>query len=212
VVLSDVFLVLLVGIAGYLIGAFPTGVVVTRLWGAHDVRQAGSGHSGTTNTYRQAGLLAAALVFVVDLAKGLIAVWLSMALTGYQAWAMPVAGAAAVLGHCWSVYVGFRGGMGVSTAGGIFLWVLPGGVVVFAAIWLAARALLRHFLKGAYRSPLGVIVGLALGAPIALWLWSPPLPVTAYTVAAVIVLLVRHASQIVPAKAIEGHPQAHSSN
>ncbi len=208
--MSDVFLGLLVGIGGYLIGAFPTGVVVTRLWGKRDVRQAGSGHSGTTNTYRQAGLLAAVLVFAVDLTKGLIAVWLGMALTGYQAWVLPVAGAAAVLGHCWSVYVGFRGGMGISTAGGIFLWVLPGGVVVFAAIWLAARALLRRFLKGAYRSPLGVMVGLALGAPIALLLWSPPPPVTAYTLAAIAILLIRHASQIAPAKAIENTPQPHS--
>ena len=210
--MSDVLFAPLVGIEGYLIGAFPTGVIVTRLWGARDVRQAGSGHSGTTNTYRQAGLLAAVLVFVVDLAKGLLAVWLGMALTGYQAWVIPVAGAAAVAGHCWSVYVGFRGGMGVSTAGGIFLWVLPGGIVVFTAIWLAARALLRHFLKGTYRSPQGVMAGLVLGAPIALLLWSPPLAVTAYTVAAVIILVVRHASQIGLAKAIESHPQAHSSN
>ena len=207
--MSDVLLALLVGIGGYLIGAFPTGVVVTRLWGARDVRQTGSGHSGTTNTYRQAGLLAAVLVFAVDLAKGLIAVWLGMALTGYQAWVIPVAGAAAVLGHCWPVYVGFRGGMGVSTAGGIFLWVLPGGVVVFTAIWLAARALLRHFLKGAYRSPQAVIVGLALGTPVALLLWSPPSPVTAYTLAAAVVLVVRHISQIRTARAIESHPQPH---
>ncbi len=209
-VLSDLLFALLVGVGGYLIGAFPTGVVVTRLWGAHDVRQAGSGHSGTTNTYRQAGLFAAVLVFAVDLVKGLIAVWLGMALTGYQAWVIPVVGAAAVLGHCWSVYIGFRGGMGVSTAGGIFLWTLPGGVVVFTAIWLAARALLRHFLKEAYRSPQGVIVGLALGAPIALLLWTPPLPVTAYTVAAVVILLVRHVSQIASLNAIEGQPQTHS--
>ncbi len=208
--MSDVVLGLLVGIGGYLIGAFPTGVVVTRLWGKRDVRQAGSGHSGTTNTYRQAGLWAAVLVFAVDLTKGLIAVWLGMALTGYQTWVLPVAGAAAVLGHCWSVYVGFRGGMGISTAGGIFLWVLPGGVVVFAAIWLAARALLRRFLKGAYRSPLGVMVGLALGTPVAFLLWSPPPPVTAYTLAAIVILLIRHASQIAPAKAVDGSPQPHS--
>ena len=102
--MSDVLLALLVGIGGYLIGAFPTGVVVTRLWGARDVRQTGSGHSGTTNTYRQAGLLAAVLVFVVDLVKGLMAVWLGMALTGYQTWVIPVAGAAAVLGHCSCCY------------------------------------------------------------------------------------------------------------
>jgi len=209
VVLSDFLLPLLVAIGGYLIGAFPTGVVVTRLWGGRDVRQTGSGHSGTTNTYRQAGLLAAVLVFIVDLVKGLLAVWLGMALIGYQPWVIPMAGAAAVAGHCWPVYVGFRGGMGVSTAGGIFLWVLPGGVVVFTAIWLAARALLRRLLREAYRSPQGVIVGLALGTPVALLLWSPPSPVTAYTLAAAVILLARHLSQIRPAKAIESHPQPH---
>ncbi len=175
---------LLSGIIGYFIGALPTGVLVTRLWGASDVRQAGSGHVGATNVYRQAGLLAAALVTLVDLFKGVAAVGLSLALTG-DPWALPVAGAAAVAGHCWSVYIGFRGGMGVATAGGIFMWLLPGGVAIFIAIWVAARALLRH-------SPRAVIVGLVLGAPLTLWLWPPSPPVTAYTLAAVVVLLIRH--------------------
>ncbi len=177
---------LLSGIMGYFIGAFPTGVVVTRLWGAPDVQWTGSGHIGATNTYRQAGLVAAAFVALVDLFKGVAAVLLGLALTG-SPWALPVAGAAAVAGHCWSVYIGFRGGMGLATAGGIFLWLLPIGPVIFVAIWLVARALLRHSARAA-------MAGLVLGAPTTLLLWRPPPMTVYYTLAAVVVLLVRHVS------------------
>ncbi len=176
------------GLIGYLIGAIPAGVVITRLWGAPDVRQVGSGHIGTTNTYRQAGLAAAVLVALVDLFKGVGAVLLGLTLSG-DAWALPVAGVAAVTGHCWSVYIGFRGGMGLATAGGIFLWLLPGGPVIFTAVWLAARALLRHTARA-------VMVGLTLGTPATLLIWRPSGPVTAYTLAVVIVLLIRHVSDL----------------
>jgi glycerol-3-phosphate acyltransferase PlsY len=179
-------LLLLSGIIGYLIGAFPTGVVVTRLWGVPDVRQVGSGHVGTTNTYRQAGLLAAVLVALVDLFKGVGAVLVGLALTG-NPWTLPVAGVAAVAGHCWSVYISFRGGMGLATAGGIFLWLLPGGPVIFTAIWLATRALLHHTARA-------VMVGMVLGTPITLLIWRPALPVVVYTLAVGVVLLIRHAS------------------
>jgi glycerol-3-phosphate acyltransferase PlsY len=184
--MENVALLLLSGIAGYFIGAFPTGVVVARGWGAPDVRWAGSGHIGTTNAYRQAGLVAAVLVALVDLFKGVAAVSLGMALTG-DPWALPVAGVAAVIGHCWSAYIGFRGGMGLATAGGIFLWWLPLGPVVFVILWLVARALLRHTARA-------VLVGLALGTPITLLLWRPAPPVIAFTLATVTVLLVRHLS------------------
>jgi glycerol-3-phosphate acyltransferase PlsY len=174
------------GIIGYLIGAIPTGVVVTRLWGAPDVRHSGSGHVGSTNVYRQAGPVAAVLVALVDLLKGIAAAALGLALTG-NPWAFPVAGVAAVAGHCWSVYISFRGGMGLAPAGGIFLWQLPGGPVVFAAIWLAARAVLRHTARA-------VMVGLILGTPISLLLWRPSPPVTVYTLAVTVLLLIRHVS------------------
>jgi glycerol-3-phosphate acyltransferase PlsY len=179
-------LLLISGIIGYFIGAVPTGVVVTRLWGAPDVREMGSGHIGTTNTYRQAGLAAAVLVALVDLLKGVGAALLGLALTG-DLWAVPVAGVAAVAGHCWSVFIGFRGGMGLATAGGIFLWLLPGGPVIFTAIWLVARALLQHTARA-------VMVGLALGTPVALLIWWPPPHVMAYVLAVVVVLLIRHIS------------------
>jgi hypothetical protein len=77
--------------------------------------------------------------------------------------------------------------MGLATAGGIFLWQLPGGPVIFTTIWLVARALLRHTARG-------VMVGLALGTPVSLLIWRPPPPVTAYTLAVIVVLLIRHIS------------------
>lgn len=178
-------MLLLSGILGYLIGAFPSGVVVTRLWGAADVRYRGSGHVGSTNTYRQAGLVAAVLVALLDLFKGVAAVLLGLTLTGGDPWALPIAGVAAVAGHCWSVYIGFRGGMGLATAGGIFLWMLPGGPVVFLILWLVTRFLLRHTARA-------VMIGLALGAPVTLLIWQPSLHVTAYTVASITLLLIRH--------------------
>jgi glycerol-3-phosphate acyltransferase PlsY len=186
-------MLLLSAITGYLIGALPAGVVMTRLWGAPDVRQAGSGHVGTTNTYRQAGLVAAVLVALVDLFKGVAAVLVGLALTG-DPWTLPIAGAAAVAGHCWSIYIGFRGGMGLATAGGIFLWLLPGGPVVFVTFWLIARTLLRHVPGLTYRRSLAVMVGLVLGTPAALLLWRPSPPVTAYTLASIVLLLIRHIS------------------
>lgn len=181
-------MLLLTGVIGYLVGATPTGVLVTRLWGAPDVRQVGSGHIGATNTYRQAGLVAAALVALIDLSKGVVAVLLGLALSR-DPWALPLAGTAAVAGHCWSVYIGFRGGMGLATAGGIFLWLLPAGAVIFTVIWLAARTISKHTARA-------VIVGLVLGAPVTLLIWRPPLPLVAYTLAAVTMLLVRHISNL----------------
>jgi glycerol-3-phosphate acyltransferase PlsY len=146
--------------------------------------------------YRQAGLIAAAVVALVDLGKGVGAALIGLALAG-DPWALSVSGVAAVAGHCWSVYVGFRGGMGLSTAGGIFLWLLPGGPVVFTAIWLAARALLRHSARA-------VMVGLVLGTPITLLIWRPAPPTRIYTLAVVAVLLVRHLSDF--------HREYHESN
>jgi glycerol-3-phosphate acyltransferase PlsY len=129
------------------------------------------------------------LVALLDLLKGVAAVGLGLVLTG-DPWALPVAGAAAVAGHCWSVYIGFCGGMGLATAGGIFLWQLPAGPVIFTAISAAARLGLRHTGRA-------VVVGLALGTPITLLLWRPSPPVMAYTLTAVAVLLIRYVSELV---------------
>jgi len=112
---------------GYLSGSMTPSIWVTRLVKGVDVRDAGSGHATTTNTIRQAGFGWGALVLIVDIGKGLLPTWL--ALTYAPAlWIVPLTAGAAVIGHCWPVFAGFRGGMGLACAGGS----------IIAASWLAA--------------------------------------------------------------------------
>ncbi len=111
---------------GYLSGSLTPSIWITRLVKGVDVRDSGSGHASTTNTIRQAGFGWGALVFIVDVAKGFIPTWLALHFAPV-AWIAPLTAAAAVIGHCWPVFAGFRGGMGLATAGG----------TVMAAYWLS---------------------------------------------------------------------------
>ena len=124
---------------GYLIGAIPFGVLVGRLAGGVDLRQHGSRRTGTTNALRTLGLGWAAAVLVLDLAKGAVAVLLAQWL--YQAgppgsaeWVAAAAGVAAVVGHNWSVFIGFTGGRGVATSAGGLLVVSPWTLAVIAPL------------------------------------------------------------------------------
>ena len=122
----------------YLVGAIPTGVILTRLAGAGDIRQAGSGNIGATNVYRVAGRTLGILTLVGDALKGVLPVaWAVLAHT-YTPWEIAAVAAATFLGHLYPVYLRFKGGKGVATALGIFLVLSPLAVLVaflvFAAI------------------------------------------------------------------------------
>jgi glycerol-3-phosphate acyltransferase PlsY len=108
----DPFLILL----AYLIGAVPWGLVLGKVNGV-DVRQHGSGGTGATNTLRLLGWKVALSVFVLDFAKGLLPV-LAMRWLDGPAWVTALVGVATVAGHCWSPFIGFRGGKGMATGGG----------------------------------------------------------------------------------------------
>lgn len=155
---------------GYIVGAFPTGVVVTRLLRKPDVRFSGSGHTGGLNVYRLAGIAWGAVTMLVDVSKGVLAAWLALRLTGTP-WALPAAGMSAVAGHCWSAYIGFAGGMGLSTLSGLFLWQQPLAVFIAVAGWGLGYLLLRNSrsVERSRRSPRGVIVIGVLMVPV-FWL------------------------------------------
>jgi glycerol-3-phosphate acyltransferase PlsY len=137
---------LLLGLAilvAYLIGSFPTGVVMARLLGWPDPRERDSGHTGALNTYRAGGLLAFLTVALIDIAKGVLAVLLASYISTHP-WAVPLSGAAAIAGHNWPIYIRFRGGMGLATAAGAvgshsFLIVLAG-----IAVWFLLNAIIHH--------------------------------------------------------------------
>lgn len=118
---------------GYLLGSIPFGLLVGHLWLGRDIRHSGSGKTGTTNVLRTAGRLPAALVLLCDISKGVVP-----ALAGrliFQDDGVAAAGAAAALvGHVWPVFAGFRGGRGVATSFGGILGLAPLLALLFPLI------------------------------------------------------------------------------
>ncbi len=123
-------------IAAYLIGAIPTGVILTKLAGGEDIRNAGSGNIGATNVYRVAGRKLGIITLVGDCLKGVIP--LAIAIWGFHLSEMGVAlvALAAFIGHCYPVYLGFKGGKGVATALGIFLILSPLSVLCVLGVFV----------------------------------------------------------------------------
>jgi glycerol-3-phosphate acyltransferase PlsY len=107
---------------GYLSGALPFSIWITRFVKQVDVRDAGSGHATTTNTIRQAGFAWGALVLILDISKGFLPTFLALKLTN-NPWVTAITAACAVAGHCWPLFAQFRGGMGLATFGGSLLAV-----------------------------------------------------------------------------------------
>ena len=152
------------GALGYLAGSLPFAVWITRLVKGVDVRAAGSGHATTTNTFRQAGLLPSILVFTLDMAKGFAPTWLALHYAP-DAWMVPLTAALAVVGHCWPVFAGFRGGMGLATTAGIALAAAPVAILICGAILILLLLILRHSARasavaGILFAPLLWLVGL----------------------------------------------------
>jgi glycerol-3-phosphate acyltransferase PlsY len=171
------------GIWGYLLGSIPTGVLVSKALRGTDVRQHGSSHTGGLNVSRVTGLGGGILTAVVDMLLGLGAVAGATLLTE-DPWAATAAGAMAIMGHDWSVFIRFGGGIGLSTLVGGLLYLSPGAAVAALAgmvlLWLAlvrllhvhrARAtvlvmlLVGPLLWGLGFSPPGILLG-ALGGAV----------------------------------------------
>ena len=125
---------------GYALGSVPFGLLLTAAAGAGDIRQIGSGNIGATNVLRTGRKGLAALTLLLDAAKGFAAVMLADALWPGQA---PIAAAAAFLGHCYPVWLGFKGGKGVATLLGIVLALHAPSALVFAGVWLGLLAAVR---------------------------------------------------------------------
>ena len=121
-------------LVAYLLGAIPCGLIISRVLGYGDLRKIGSGNTGATNALRAGGLRLAILVWVLDMAKAIAAVLIGNALLGatFGAWC----GFVAMVGHCFPVWLRFRGGKGVSCLFGIFLAVNPLMFVVCGIEWL----------------------------------------------------------------------------
>ena len=128
---------------GYLSGSMTPSIWVTSLVKGTDVRDAGSGHATTTNTIRQAGFGWGALVLIVDIAKGFVPTWLALNYAP-ALWIVPFTSGAAVIGHCWPVFAGFRGGMGLACAGGSVLAVDWLAGIIGLGLLIALVLIIKH--------------------------------------------------------------------
>jgi glycerol-3-phosphate acyltransferase PlsY len=146
---------------GYALGSIPFGLLLARAMGKGDIRNIGSGNIGATNVLRTGSKGLAAAVLLLDLGKGFLAVWLA-----WQ-WLSEVAGAAAlgaVLGHCFPLWLKFKGGKGVATTAGVCfgLWWPIG--LAYAAVWLGLLAVARiSSLAGMSAAVAAPIAAAALG-------------------------------------------------
>jgi len=155
---EPLFATLLFVLLGYLSGSLTPSIWITRLVKGVDVRDAGSGHATTTNTIRQAGFSWGALVLIVDIGKGFLPTWLAL-IYAPAIWIVPFTAAAAVVGHCWPLFAGFRGGMGLACAGGSLLAATPLAFLAALGILIVLTLTVRHSARAS------VFTGLAL-APV----------------------------------------------
>lgn len=158
-------------ITGYLLGSIPFGLVLTRMAGLGDVRNIGSGNIGATNVLRTGNKGLAAATLLLDGLKGTLAVLLAAWLGGSEAGL--VAGLGAFLGHCYPVWLQFKGGKGVATFLGILVAVAWKAALAFAAIWLASAFISRYSSLSALLATAATpLVLLVVGQPLAAALFA----------------------------------------
>jgi acyl phosphate:glycerol-3-phosphate acyltransferase len=138
---------ILFAILAYALGALPTGYIAFRLSEKKDVRGYGSGNTGATNIMRLKGWKLAVPVVIVDILKGFLPAFLAVRVFGDHRLAL-VAAFLAIVGHCYPVYIGFRGGKGVATTVGAFAGIAPVPLVIAASIFLLVVALTRFVSLG----------------------------------------------------------------
>jgi glycerol-3-phosphate acyltransferase PlsY len=192
----------------YLLGSIPFGLFIAKLFGEADIRAEGSGNIGASNVTRVVGPVPGILTLVLDAAKGALAVWLASRYTEQSsAWIM-IAGLAALLGHCFPLWLKFKGGKGVATALGVFLVLCP----IAAACDLALFTIVAVFSR---YSSLGSLAAAATMPLLIYFLWAPPplappLVITAGTLAASLLVIIQHHGNI--RRLIEGTEPRYSKD
>ncbi|MBI4596155.1 MAG: glycerol-3-phosphate 1-O-acyltransferase PlsY [Candidatus Tectomicrobia bacterium] len=175
-------------IIGYLLGSIPTGIIVTKWMRGVDIRNFGSGSTGATNVLRTTGKKAAALVFSVDIIKGVLSIWIARDYLSVSPWWTGLAGLLAVIGHNFPIFSQFRGGKGVATALGIFTALFPISTLIGLIIWIICIAIWRYV-------SLGSIISAALIPALSL-ISTKPGPYLLFTCLISLLIIYRHKDNI----------------
>jgi glycerol-3-phosphate acyltransferase PlsY len=184
-------------IAAYLLGSIPTGFLVAKTRGI-DIRTIGSGNIGATNVLRTLGKPAGILVLLTDALKGLVAVglvapWIAnfvhAAPGTYARYWFPVcAGVAAILGHNYTCWLGFKGGKGIATSAGVLLAWVPWSLLIILSVWIVVFALTRYVSLASIAAS-GTL-------PFAAWLTHEPVSTITITAALAALAIYKHKSNI----------------
>lgn len=174
---------------GYLLGALPFGFWLVRLRAGRDVRDYGSGATGATNVTRTAGWKLGLPTLALDVAKGYAAVAVAAELSGGDAGWMAGAAIAAILGHSFPVFLGFRGGKSVAPGLGAFLYFTPLAVAAAAGVWLVVLALWGYVA-------LGSVLAAGVYPLFAYLIYHPPLTIQLAAVAGACIIILRHRSNL----------------
>ena len=175
--------ILFAALAGYVCGSIPFGLLLTRMAGLGDVRQIGSGNIGATNVLRTGNKKLAAATLLLDLVKGFAPVFFA---SHYVPALAGIVALAAVIGHCFPVWLGFKGGKGVATTAGICFGIgWPVGVV-YAVVWIGMLALTRISSAGGMSA--------AVAAPVAAYAFGYGAAVPYLAAVAVLVLWLHRAN------------------
>ena len=172
-------------VVAYLIGSVPFGLILTRLAGAGDVRRIGSGNIGATNVLRTGRKGLALATLALDVLKGALPVWLAYRYLGPDM--AVVVGLGAVLGHCFPVWLKFKGGKGVATAAGVVVALTPAAAAIAIGVFVVVVLATRYV-------SLGSMLGTIAAAPSA-WLMGHVQAAELYLLLALIIVL-KHAGNI----------------
>ena len=173
----------------YLLGSIPFGYLIVRWQRGVDVRATGSGSIGATNVMRNLGIMGFVATFILDAGKGLLAVLLASKMTLENPTWVAAAAFAAVLGHCFPVWLRFRGGKGVATGVGVFIAIAPWQVVLVLAIFAVVVVIWRYI-------SLGSIVATAAFPVLVYIMKHPPIQVVLGAAGAAVIIIARHYANI----------------
>jgi acyl phosphate:glycerol-3-phosphate acyltransferase len=183
-------------VIAYLIGGIPFGLIVVKLMTGGDVREEGSGNIGATNVLRTAGPKAGILTLVLDAAKGWLAVWLAATLSGGSELWMSLAALAVLIGHSFSLFIGFKGGKAVASFVGAFAYLTPVPLLAVVLLFIALVMWTRYL-------SLGSVIAAGL-FPLAVWMiLHPAWPVLLSAIGAALLIIDRHRGNIARIRAGE---------
>jgi len=173
----------------YLLGSIPFGYVIVRWQKGVDVRNTGSGSTGATNVMRNLGIAGFVATFILDVGKGIGAVLLASRLTSGDPRWIAASSVAAILGHCFPVWLKFRGGKGVATGVGVFLALAPVQVVLVLMIFAITVAIWRYI-------SLGSIVATGAFPFFVYFMKHPPLPIVLGAAGGAAIIIAMHHANI----------------